>query len=66
MADWQPIETAPRDGTYVLGCYDNGRGWEYRVVCWTGWQPYPWSEAETEWAEDRVNYWKPLPEPPHE
>ncbi len=31
MAGWQPIETAPKDGTKILGCDSNG---ELAVVHW--------------------------------
>jgi hypothetical protein len=48
---WQPIETAPKDGTRVLfcgtaiyiGCYANGQFWDsnaYRASP-TDWQPLP-------------------------
>ena len=59
---WQPIETAPKDGTLILG-YKNGEmatvEWAYcgesgdwnLVVSWDG---QPWTPT----------HWMPLPEPP--
>lgn len=66
---WQPIETAPRDGTRVLLAHDewvgagawckegNGNGpfWtDYSVASW----PYE------EYAEIAPSHWMPLPDAP--
>lgn len=63
MSEWQPIETAPRDGTPILvGCV--GRGvliatWYERMKCF--------SEAITGtdlWGAKTPTHWMPLPPPP--
>src|SRR4051794_12290144 len=68
-AEWQPIETAPRDGTSILVCRDNGCGWDYAVVWW--WDEggdYPWVIGnipnDDAIADGRPEYWMPLPAPP--
>jgi hypothetical protein len=61
---WQPIETAPKDGTLVLLAYDTGPGvlqWGMSLARIRG----------DHWATD-INsqlhfvptHWMPLPEPP--
>ena len=71
MTDWQPIETAPKDGTNILAwpCSD-GWGDEYfpYVVQWVDANEYHegmWREAAGE-KYDWFNptHWMPLPEPP--
>ena len=69
MTDWQPIETAPRDGAPILS-WD---GTQCAVVAWGGlllpeWvllegdnKPYP--DCATEWS---CTHWMPLPEPPND
>ena len=61
MTDWQPIETAPRDGISILLAHDI---FEYVVIGF-------WSETEdTEmWAGTGYDgafptHWMPLPAPP--
>jgi hypothetical protein len=58
--EWQPIETAPKDGTRILvWCEDEG----IVAVEWTifGWEPQP-----TNYYTENVCplWWQPLPEPP--
>jgi hypothetical protein len=67
---WQPMETAPRDGSRILAYgklgfeTDNGIG----TVCWctvySEWQcdPNEASEYSTEACE--LTHWMPLPKPP--
>lgn len=61
MSDWQPIETAPRDGTWLLltGEGHVGAGlWlfgEWRDLGDIGWGGM---------TEPTITHWMPLPEPP--
>lgn len=73
--EWFTMDSAPRDGTVIVGIYDNDSSWEYRVVAWTGREPYPWGDITdpdgNAWVEGRVDYWTlprpglPLPPPPY-
>lgn len=58
---WQPIETAPRDGTRVL--IYNGEDVLEARYCFGCWQDPVYSE----WMGDvagKPTHWMPLPEPP--
>ena len=63
MSEWQPIETAPKDGSPVLVL---GSGWNDPVPTVAVWNEYEeWAEftgGETIWPAP--NHWMPLPEPP--
>jgi hypothetical protein len=62
MSEWQPIETAPKDGTVIIlfgrGRIADGSFGHYKVWAWpyilinpTHWKPYPktpWEEKEEE------------------
>jgi hypothetical protein len=66
MPDWQPIESAPRDGTRILVW---GKIFpEHAVACWRpkgvlmeGWESHPYSECDIV----SPTHWMPLPDPPH-
>lgn len=61
-AGWQPIETAPKDGTRVLGC--NGESVE--VIFWAR-DIERWFNQSSEislWGAFPPTHWRPLPEPP--
>jgi hypothetical protein len=66
MSAWQPISTAPKDGTPILGAHNHGDGWLLCVVSWTPSDPdYPWAvDDENGWADGAIHCWQPLPEPP--
>jgi hypothetical protein len=61
MSDWQPIETAPKDGTRVLIAHTN----VWMAVAWF------WP-CNMHWTEDTASgmklndptHWMPLPDPP--
>lgn len=75
MSEWQPIETAPKDGTQILayGRYGWG-GYAKRKI---GWAVISWAEEfggdESRWVLVHDNpyvdvmfptYWMPLPKAP--
>lgn len=79
MADWQKIETAPKDGTMILlwcapASMVIGR-WEREASFGDGredapgWQVFnceedPWYSWA--WQADTPTHWQPLPSPPTE
>ncbi|WP_424137329.1 hypothetical protein [Roseomonas chloroacetimidivorans] len=61
--DWQPISTAPRNGTHVILCKRRRTDGSYEV----GEGFYDdWAKAWA-WADERMTHpdlWQPMPEPP--
>jgi hypothetical protein len=71
VSEWQPIETAPKDGTPVLCFWRNQYGGK------DGWAVAEFGEPTDKWAEacwheqgntenrfGEPDFWMPLPEPP--
>lgn len=72
MSEWQPIETAPRDGTWLLLTGgDIQYGWDGDTVppCVCGhssgreWQ-FAWYDGGAYGEYLRPTHWMPLPAPP--
>jgi hypothetical protein len=60
---WQPIETAPKDGSTILGYWVNGEmhtGSVFHGRRHNEWTP----EFDTEKEWDMPTHWQPLPSPP--
>lgn len=62
--EWKPIETAPKDGTHILGCPENRKNLAVEVS---------WNAHKRMWENDyatgggwMLTHWMPLPEPPKE
>lgn len=66
MSEWQPIETAPRDGTEILCC----ECVEIFIGFWSGNNVDGYWDSYEEGAHYIDSYspthWMPLPEPPKE
>lgn len=71
--NWQPIETAPQDGTCIL--LSNGHGCfiaRYKPVFDSGYRPSnPWysmmlnhDHIEEPFRYEKATHWQPLPDPP--
>jgi hypothetical protein len=62
MSNWQPIETAPKDGTRVV-LYLPEFAEEYRIAFWAR----SWGEWQTIpglYSCRSASHWMPLPPPP--
>jgi hypothetical protein len=78
VSEWQPIDTAPKDGTYVLVCggvtadEDEPRG--HAVAQWSNWLNgrrlkngrwmFAWYDGGYYGNYENPTHWQPLPEPP--
>lgn len=72
MTYWQPIETAPRDGTVVLLFMPDARDPGIDVGFWSEWTIEKIGEEGAEWADPwshlaidtEPTHWLPIPKPP--
>lgn len=67
MNEWQPIETAPKDGTFVLCCDLITPFRNQPPIMFVGrWDPEHHGWCDKPWHQDRFTptHWQPLPEPP--
>lgn len=61
MMKWQPIDTAPKDGTIVMGCdYDYG---VYQIYKMKLDKDYGWIDPNWDGGY-RPTHWMPLPPTP--
>lgn len=68
MADWQPIKTAPKDGTDVLltVSYNGGELKSTRMGAWRQRRPgeFAWLQHHTfDPFSGEVTHWMPMPDP---
>jgi len=63
--NWQPIETAPKDGTDLLLFYPSSDG-EAPFIDVNRWLDWPREMNAYSWTTGGVNptHWMPMPEPP--
>ena len=72
MSEWQPIETAPKDGTGVLGYFPELKGYvapqEFIPMHWSGWGGGIWCNSTSghNLLSAKPTHWMPLPTPPEE
>jgi hypothetical protein len=67
VSKWEPIDTAPKDGTKILACFSSGT-YAPETVSWRTYHPNAqgkrcWRTVagiKAEW----VSHWMPLPERP--
>lgn len=65
---WQPIETAPKDGTFFIATgFNYGKSSDPRHYCMALWEQGEWREA-SEWNGHSslayLTHWRPLPPAP--
>lgn len=58
--DWQPIETAPKDGTIVLACWAGYKG----CILVRMLQDGEWHSGPNDPHIKSITHWMPLPAPP--
>ena len=71
MSEWQPIETAPKDGTWVLACggiLDVYPAEDVPPMVAVRWQQNWWLVSAVDAGQllsyERPTHWMPLPAPP--
>lgn len=64
--EWQPIETAPKDGTEILAYRKRDvKSCRWKGDCWGG-DGWTYPPAEGMLGEHAPTHWKPLPAPPEQ
>ena len=68
MSEWQPIETAPKDGTKLLLCESVDENYIF-VGSWSEtrnpkWYGTNWYCVEYDAFNHAPTHWMPLPQPP--
>lgn len=68
MGEWQTMDSAPKDGTWFLGCnFNSPMAWApYEFVSWAkDWSGKEYSCQEDTSEETECTHWQPLPFPPN-
>jgi hypothetical protein len=65
MSEWQPIETAPLDGTSILVAVESEQD-SHQVVYFDddGEDDFVWRSENNRWHRNAFTHWMPLPTPP--
>ena len=73
VPEWQTIETAPKDGTHVIGWFPEfGKAGKARQTAPSYAENVYWNGVEWSWVQDgdtpihQPTHWMPLPAPPSE
>lgn len=65
MPDWQPIATAPRDGTEFIGWHNDkacpALGAWFTLAWYSEDERWPWEDAEGKHPPAFLTHWMPLP-----
>jgi hypothetical protein len=59
--EWQPIETAPKDGRLILAAHDETYQGGVVVISWRH-EYNAWADYDCDFW--KPSHWMPLPEPP--
>jgi hypothetical protein len=65
--DWQPIASAPKDGTHIIVCWLRGKGghtWSFRIARRGGDKKQYWLSVALHSEILKPTHWYPLPAPP--
>lgn len=71
VPQWQPIESAPKDGSLIIACYAplyDKNGFAPLAVSWRTYHPN--AQGKEEWRDAQgakvraITHWQPLPAPP--
>lgn len=65
MSEWQPFESAPKDGTQILVCHEQLKYWG-RPILIVRWFRGKWCSQDFHnfFPDEEFKCWMPLPEMP--
>ena len=70
MSTWQPIDTAPKDGTWIIVCYNDSPCGVPDLDSWfpgmkiVRWEYDAWMFCSEYSIGEDPTHWMPLPNPP--